>query len=114
MKCKYCEKHFQIKTKFLEQKVFRLKKYVGFKKIIAEVIYIPYSKVPLNNRTVTALNNLKNSMDDLMLAFTNRGQYITLKTLKVSVERITKQDISENIFRPGLSVNQDNYSLTKF
>ena len=53
-------------------------------------------------------------MDDLMLAFTNRGQSVTLKTLKVSVERITKQDLSENTFRAVLSVNQDNYLLKMF
>ena len=40
-------------------------------------------------------------MDDLMIVLTNRGQSVTLKTLKVAIERITKQDFSENIFRAG-------------
>ena len=51
-------------------------------------------------------------MDDLLLVFTNGGQSVTLETLKVAIERITKQDLSENIFRSVLSVNPDDNSLT--
>ena len=45
-----------------------------------------------------------------MLVFTNRGQSVTLETLKVAIERITKNR-TENIFRAVLSVNPDDYSL---
>ena len=47
-----------------------------------------------------------------MLIFTNRGQSVTLETLKLAIERITKKDLSENMFRAVLSVNPDDYSLT--
>ena len=46
-----------------------------------------------------------------MLIFTNRGQSVTLETLKLAIERITKKDLSENMFRAVLSVNPDDYSL---
>jgi hypothetical protein len=44
-----------------------------------------------------------------MLIFTNRGQSMTLKTLKLAIERTTKKDLSENMFRAVLSVNPDIY-----
>ena len=47
-----------------------------------------------------------------MLVFTNRGQSVTLETLKVAIERILKQDLGEHIFRAVLSVNPVDYSLT--
>mgnify|MGYP000058791546 CR=1 FL=1 len=47
-----------------------------------------------------------------MLIFTNRTQSVTLETLKLAIERITKKDLSENMFRAVLSVNPDDYSLT--
>ena len=81
---------------------------VGFNKNIAEVKEIPYYKVPLNNVTVNTIIKL----DDLMLVFTNRGQYVTLETLKIAIVRITKQDLSEMFFRAVLFVNPDDYSLT--
>ena len=73
MKCNYCEKHFQSKTKVLEHQVLHLKKNVCFKENIAEVKEIPCSKVPLNNETVNTIHNLKRTIDALMLIFTNRG-----------------------------------------
>ena len=112
VKCKYCEKHFQSKTKVLEHQVSHLKKNVCFKENIAEVKEIPCSKVPLNNETVNTIHNLKRTIDALMLIFTNRGQSVTLETLKLAIERITKKDLSENMFRAVLSVNPDDYSLT--
>ena len=112
VKCKYCEKHFHSKTKVLKHQVSHLKKNVCFKENIAEVKEIPCSKVPLNNETVNTIHNLKRTMDALMLIFTNRGQSVTLETLKLAIKRITKKDLSENMFRAVLSVNPDDYSLT--
>ena len=64
---------------------------------ISEVKEIPCSKVPLNNETVNTIHNLKRTIDALMLIFTNRGQSVTLETLKVAMEKITNKSLSETI-----------------
>ena len=52
----------------------RIKK--SFKVNIAKVKKNPHSKVHLNNETV----NLKQTIDDVLLEFTNRGQSVTHET----------------------------------
>ena len=90
---------FKVKQKCLNIKSRIKKKNVCFKENIAEVKEIPCSKVPLNNETVNTIHNLKRTIDALMLIFTNRGQSVTLETLKLAIERITKKDLSENMLK---------------
>ena len=56
-----------------------------------------------DNKTV----NLKQIIDDVLLEFTNRGQSVTHKTLKVAIGRITNKSLSEIFFRAVLSLNME-------
>ena len=113
VRCKYCDKWFQSKTKVLEHQISHVKqKNVNWKEDIVEVKEIPLTKVSLDNQTVNTLVDLKKTIDDLLLIFTNRGQSVTLELLKEAIERTTNKDLSENIFRAVLSVSPEDYSLS--
>ena len=56
-----------------------IKKNVGFKEDITEVKAIPYFKFPFKSNTIKTIINLKRTIDDLMIVFSNSGQSGTLE-----------------------------------
>ncbi len=66
---------------------------------------IPLTKLSLDDQTVNTLVDLKKTIDDLLLIYTNRGQSVTLEELKPAIERITNKSLCENIFRAVISVS---------
>ena len=61
----------------------------------------PYSKVHLKNEKL----NLKQTINEVLLEFSNRGQFVTHETLKVAINRITNKSLREMICWDVLSFN---------
>ena len=114
--CDLCEKNFKSKQNLEAHKVIHAskpKKSVNWSENMEMIKEIPVSKVSFTPETKEAIMEIQEETDKLLLIYHNRKQNLRIQELYAYIEKQTKKNLSDSLFRAMISVSPFLYKISR-